>query len=111
MFRFFIFPFKPRHIYHVFCLEWYSQLLTIWIHFKFVTGTWLIDLKRWYIAYRSNDLKNCNKKNDTEIFNLDFEHEELDGYKNYPLSELLIVLIEKFVLKVHQNYVSLNLTQ
>ena len=54
--------------------------------------------------------KNCNK-NDTEIFNLDLKHEELDGYKNYALSQLLIILIEKFDLNLHQNYLSLNLRQ
>ena len=51
---------------------------------------------------------NCNTNNDTERLNLDLKYEELDGYKNCTLSELLTVIIEEFIPKLYRNYVTMN---
>ena len=60
------------------------------------------------MAYRPNDLMNCNTNNGTERLNEDLKYDELVGYKNCTLSELLQVIIEKFIPKLYQKYVKLN---
>ena len=51
---------------------------------------------------------NCNTNNGTERLNLDLKYEELDGYKNCTLSELLTLIIEEFIPKLYRNYVTMN---
>ena len=65
-------------------------------------------MKRWSIAYRPNDLMMCNTNNGTKRLNEDLKYNELVGYKNCTLSELLQVLIENFIPKHYEKYVELN---
>ena len=60
------------------------------------------------MAYRPNDLMYCNTNNGTERLNEDLKYDELIGYKNCTLSELLQVIIEKFIPKLYRKYVELN---
>ena len=50
----------------------------------------------------------CNTNNGTKQINGDLKHDELEGFKNCTLSELLEIIITKFLLKPYQKYVSLN---
>ena len=58
--------------------------------------------------YRPDDLILCNTNNGTERLNEDLKYDELDGYKNCSLSELLSVLIDSFIPKHYNKYVELN---
>ena len=46
--------------------------------------------------------------NGTERLNEDLKYDELVGYKNCTLSELLHVLIENFIPKDYEKYIELN---
>ena len=72
------------------------------------TKTWLPQVKRWSTAFRPADLILCNTNNGTERLNEDLKYDELDGYKNCSLSELLSVLIHSFLPKHYQKYVEMN---
>ena len=51
----------------------------------------------------------CNTNNGTERLNEDLKYDELVGWKNCTLSELLTVVIESFLLNLYENYVELNI--
>ena len=55
-----------------------------------------------------NDLTMCNTNNGTERLNEDLKYDELVGYKNCALSELLQVLIENFIPKHYEKQIELN---
>ena len=74
----------------------------------YFTGTWFPELQRWCLLHRPNDLMSCNTNNGTERINGDLKHNELDLYRNCTLSELLEVIIVKFLPKLYRKYVSLN---
>ena len=73
------------------------------------TKTWLPNIRRWCQAYRPDDLILCNTNNGTERLNEDLKYDDLDGYKNCSLSELLTVIIESFIPKHYSKYVELNI--
>ena len=73
------------------------------------TKTWLPNIRRWCLAYRPDDLILCNTNNGTERLNEDLKYDDLDGYKNCSLSELLTVIIESFIPKHYSKYVALNI--
>ena len=73
------------------------------------TKIWLPNIRRWCLAYRPDDLILCNTNNGTERLNEDLKYDDLDGYKNCSLSELLTVIIESFIPKHYSKYVSLNI--
>ena len=73
------------------------------------TKTWLPNMRRWCQAYRPVDLILCNTNYGTERLNEDLKYNDLDGYKNYSLSELLTVIIESFIPKHYSKYVELNI--
>ena len=50
----------------------------------------------------------CNTNNGTERINGDLKHEELVGFKNCSPSELLEIIISRFLPKFYRKYVSLN---
>ena len=50
----------------------------------------------------------CNTNNGTERINGDLKHDELEEYRNCSLSELLEIIIDKFLPKLYKRYVSLN---
>ena len=72
------------------------------------TKTWLVHIKRWCLTYRLDDLILCNTNNGTERLNEDLKYDNLDGYKNCSLSELLTVLVNSFVPKHYKRYIELN---
>ena len=74
------------------------------------TKIWLPNIRRWCLAYRPDDLILCNTNNGTERLNEDLKYDDLDGYKNCSLSELLTVIIESFIPKHYSKYVSLNIS-
>ena len=61
------------------------------------------------MADRPDDLLSCNTNNGTERLNGDLKHDELVGYQNCSLSELLEIIIERFLPKLYRKYVSLNI--
>ena len=69
------------------------------------TRTWLPHIKRWCLAHRPDDLILHNTNNDTHRLNEDLKYDELDGYKNCSLNELLSVLIDSFIPKRYNKYV------
>ena len=71
-------------------------------------GTWYPELSRWCLAFRPNDLMMCNTNNGTERLNRDLKHDDLIGFKNCTLSELISVLIETFLPKIFERYVEQN---
>ena len=73
------------------------------------TKTWLPNIRRWCLAYQPDDLILCNTNNGTEQLNKDLKYDDLDGYKNCSLSELLTVIIESFIPKRYSKYVALNI--
>ena len=50
----------------------------------------------------------CNTNNGTEKINGDLKHDELVGFKNCSLSQLLEIIISRFLPKLYRKYVSLN---
>ena len=50
----------------------------------------------------------CNTNNGTERLNEDLKYDELVGWKNCTLSELLTIVIESFLPKLYEKYVELN---
>ena len=50
----------------------------------------------------------CNTNNGTERINGDLKHDELVGFKNCSPSELLEIIISRFLPKFYRKYVSLN---
>ena len=50
----------------------------------------------------------CNTNNGTERINGDLKHDEIEGFKNYTLRELLEIIISKFLSKLYRKYVCLN---
>ena len=50
----------------------------------------------------------CNTNNGTERLNEDLKYEELEGATRSSLSELLTIIIEKFIPKLYMKYVELN---
>ena len=60
-----------------------------------ILGTWLPELQRWCIAYQPDDLMN----NGTECLNEDLKYDELIEYKNCTLSDLLAVIVKRFIPK------------
>ena len=51
----------------------------------------------------------CNTNNGTERLNEDLKYEELEGATRSSLSELLTIIIEKFIPKLYMKYVELNI--
>ena len=49
-----------------------------------------------------------NTNNGTERINGGIKHDELEGFKNCTLSNLLEIIITKFFPKLYRKYVSLN---
>ena len=87
--------------------------LRSWQYFKgnfadYFNNTWYPEIKKWCLAYRPDDLFRCNTNNGTERLNEELKHNELDGYKNCTLSELMCVMIESFLPNLYEKYVSLN---
>ena len=66
------------------------------------------EIKRWSLAYRPDDLMFTNTNNGTERLNEDLKYDELVNYKHCSLSEMLTVVIERFIPKHYRNYVELN---
>ena len=58
-------------------------------------------------ALRPNDLMNCNTYNDTERLNLELQYEDLGGYENCTLSEVLTIMMEGFIPKLYQSSVTM----
>ena len=88
--------------------------LRSWQYFKgnfadYFNNTWYPEIKKWCLAYRPDDLFRCNTNNGTERLNEELKHNELDGYKNCTLSELMCVLIDSFIPNLYEKYVSLNI--
>ena len=50
----------------------------------------------------------CNTNNGTERINGDLKHDELIGFKKCSLSELLEIIISRFLPKLYRKYVPLN---
>ena len=50
----------------------------------------------------------CNTNNGTERIYGDLNHDELIGFKNCSLNELLEIITSRFLPKFHRKYVSLN---
>ena len=50
----------------------------------------------------------CNTNNGTERLNEDLKYDELVGWKNCTLSELLTIVIESFLPKLYEKYIELN---
>ena len=50
----------------------------------------------------------CNTNNGTERINVDLKHDELIGFKNCSPSELLEIIISRYLPKLYRKYVSLN---
>ena len=50
----------------------------------------------------------CNTNNGTERISGNLKHHELEGFKNCTLSELLEIIITKFLPTLYRKYVSLN---
>ena len=50
----------------------------------------------------------CNTNNETERLNKDLKYDELVGYTNWTLSELVQVLIENFIPKLYEKYIELS---
>ncbi|XP_066917540.1 uncharacterized protein [Clytia hemisphaerica] len=71
-------------------------------------GTWEPVIKHWTLAYRPDDLYHCNTNNGTERLSEDLKYEELNGYANSSLSELLTIIIDTFIPKIYNKYVELN---
>ena len=84
--------------------EFFKGKLEIWFAKK-----WFLRIQKRRLAYRPDDLILCNKNNSTERLNEDLKYDDLSGYKNYSLSELLSVVIESFIPKHYQKYVELNI--
>ena len=74
-----------------------------------ILGTWLPELQRWCIAYRPDDLMMVNTNNGTERLNEDLKYDELMEYKNCTLSDLLAVIVERFIPKLYEKYIELNI--
>ena len=73
------------------------------------TKKWFLQMQKWCLAYRPDDLILCNTNNSTERLNKYLKYDDLSGYKNCSLSELLSVVIESFIPKHYQKYVELNI--
>ena len=71
-------------------------------------GTWLPELERWCTAFRPNSLMMVNTNNGTERLNEDLKYDELVEYKNCTLSDLLTVIVERFIPKLYEKYIELN---
>ena len=69
---------------------------------------WYPEIQRWCLFFRPNDLMSCNTNNGTERINGDLKHDELVGFKNCSPSELLEIIISRFLPKFYRKYVSLN---
>ena len=63
----------------------------------FILGTWLPEIEKWVLAFRPNDLIMCNTNNGTERINEELKYIDLDRCVSSSLSELLTILIEKFL--------------
>ena len=50
----------------------------------------------------------CNTNNGTERINGDLKHDEVIGFKNCSFSELLEIIISRFLPKLYRKYASLN---
>ena len=50
----------------------------------------------------------CNTNNGTETLNEDLKYDQLVGWKNCTLSELLTIVIEIFLPKLYEKHVELN---
>ena len=83
--------------------EFCKGKLLSWFH-----NTWFPEIKRWSLAFRPNDLMFNNTNNGTERLNEDLKYDELANYKHCSLSEMLTVVIERFLPKHYRNYVELN---
>ena len=70
--------------------------------------TWLPHVKRWCLAYSLDDLILCNTNNGTERLNEDLKYDELKGRKQSSLSEVLIILVNSFILKHYKKYIEFN---
>ena len=68
---------------------------------------WFPHIGKWCSAYRPDDLILCNANNGTEHLHQDLKYDDLSGYKNCSLSELLSFVIE--LPKHYQKYVELNI--
>ena len=71
-------------------------------------GTWETEITRWGRAYRPDDLYHCNTNNGAERLNEDLKYEELEGATRSSLSELLIIINEKFIPKLYMKCVEPN---
>ena len=84
--------------------EFFKGKLKTWF-----TKKWFLHIQKWCLKYRPDDLILCNTNNSTEHLNKDLKYDDLSGYKNCSLSELLSVVIESFIPKHYQKYVELNI--
>ena len=66
--------------------------------------TWETEITRWGRAYRPDDLYHCNKNNGAERLNGVLKYEELEGITRSSLSELLTIIIKKFIPKLYMKY-------
>ena len=75
-----------------------------------ILGTWLPEeLQRWCIAYQPDDLMMLNTNNGTECLNEDLKYDELIQYKNCTLSDLLAVIVDRFIPKLYEKHIESNI--
>ena len=69
---------------------------------------WFLEIKRWVLAYRPNNLIMCNTNNGTERVNEELKYEDLDHCFNSHISELLTIIVEEFFSRRYGWYVKMN---
>ena len=74
-----------------------------------ILGTWLPELQHWCIAYQPDDLIMVNTNNGTECSNEDLYYDELIQYKNCTLSDLLAVIVDRFIPKLYEKHIESNI--
>ena len=83
-------------------------LWKIWCHVSVFVKTLLSHIKRWCLAYRSDDLSLCNTNNGTESLNEVLKYGELKGLKQSTLSAVLVILVNSFIPKHCKKYIKFN---
>ena len=60
-------------------------------------GKWYLEIRGRCLFFRPNDSMSCNFNNETEGINGDLKHDELIGFKNCCLGELLEIIISRII--------------
>ncbi|XP_035205452.1 uncharacterized protein LOC118180475 [Stegodyphus dumicola] len=89
------------------------EVLKSWNQYEAVKDyfelTWFKEIERWALAYKPNDLF-INSNNGVERLNEELKYRYLQGYKNCMLSEIIKILVEKFLPERYRIYVRKNLS-